>query len=47
MAWVYVVLIVVFLIGLIYVAKPSNNLEDDDQSSKDDFIDEFRKNLDN
>ena len=47
MAWVYVVLIVAFLVGLLYIAKPSNNIEDDDETTKDDFVNEFRKNLDN
>ena len=47
MAWVYVFLIIAFLLGLLYIANPNNDDSDNDEIEKDDFIDEFRKGLDN
>ena len=47
MAWVYVVLILLFLGVLLYLASSKSLSGDDDTHDVDQFVGEFRKNLDN
>ena len=47
MAWFYVVLVLVFLAILLYLGRSSVVEEADKNNKLDDFVQDFRKGLDN